>query len=206
MGSKRSGPDGNSFVVHEHHARALHWDLRLERDGVLVSWAVPKGIPPDPKTNRLAVHVEDHPLEYGRFEGQIGAGEYGGGTVSIWDAGSYDTEKWSEREVKFVLHGRRVEGRFVLFQTGGQNWMLHRMDEPSVAHWQPTPTHLAPMLATPGALPDGPGWDFEMKWDGVRALVEVDAGRVTLISRNDLDMTAAYPEIAALGPDRKSVV
>src|SRR2546421_13121002 len=111
---RRRGP---RFVVQEHHARSLHWDLRLERDGTLVSWAVPKGIPPDPKRNHLAVHVEDHPLEYFKFAGEIPKGEYGGGQVLIWDEGTYDPIKWSDREVMVDLHGRRLQGRYVLFQT-----------------------------------------------------------------------------------------
>ena len=105
-GNKRKTTKANpSFVVQEHHARALHWDFRLERNGVLVSWAVPRGVPLNPRRNHLAVAVEDHPLEYGGFAGEIPAGEYGGGTVSIWDSGTYETEKWSEREVMVVLHG-----------------------------------------------------------------------------------------------------
>jgi bifunctional non-homologous end joining protein LigD len=192
--------EGNSFVVQEHHASSLHWDFRLERDGVLVSWAVPKGIPPDPKRNHLAVHVEDHPLEYATFEGDIGHGEYGAGKVIIWDHGTYETEKWSDREVKVVLHGRRTQGRFVLFQTGGKNWMMHRMDAPQRAGWEPLPEHLRPMLATLGELPpDDQHWAYEMKWDGVRALVSVEGGRITITSRNDRDVTVSYPELRALG-------
>ena len=110
--SRRKAP---TFVVQEHHARALHWDFRLERDGVLVSWAVPKGLPLDPKTNHLAVMTEDHPLSYGTFEGEIPKGEYGGGQVILWDHGTYECEKWDEREVKFVLHGEVVDARI-----GGQ--------------------------------------------------------------------------------------
>lgn len=117
---------GDTFVVQEHHARRLHWDLRLERGGVLASWAVPKGLPMDPKTNHLAVPTEDHPLEYASFAGEIPKGEYGAGQVYIWDRGTYELEKWDEREVKFVLHGSRVAGRYVLFRTG-DNWMIHRM-------------------------------------------------------------------------------
>ena len=94
------------FVVQEHHARRLHWDFRLEKGGVLVSWAVPKGVPADPKKNHLAVHVEDHPLEYIDFHGDIPAGNYGAGKVLIWDSGTYDTEKFSDREVMVVLHGK----------------------------------------------------------------------------------------------------
>jgi bifunctional non-homologous end joining protein LigD len=192
--------DGNSFVVQEHHATALHWDFRLERDGVLVSWAVPKGIPPDPKRNHLAVHVEDHPLEYGTFEGTIAHGEYGGGDVTIWDHGTYETQMWSDREVKVVLHGERTEGRFVLFQTGGKNWMMHRMDAPQRDDWEPLPEHVKPMLATLGDLPsDDENWAYEMKWDGVRALVAVEGGRITITSRNDRDVTVSYPELRPLG-------
>src|SRR6202035_5604908 len=95
------------FVIQEHHARALHWDFRLERDGVLVSWALPKGLPVDPKVNHLAVHVEDHPFEYKDFEGEIPKGEYGAGHVRIWDRGTYETEKWRPNEVMVMLHGER---------------------------------------------------------------------------------------------------
>src|SRR6202165_6374658 len=102
------------FVVQEHHARRLHWDFRLERDGVLVSWAVPKGVPMDPKTNHLAVHVEDHPLDYIDFAGDITAGSCGAGHVSIWDHGTYETEKWSDREGMVILHGMRLNGRYLL--------------------------------------------------------------------------------------------
>src|ERR1700722_376579 len=83
-----SQPEGPLFVIQEHHARSLHWDFRLERDGVLVSWAVPKGLPESPSTNHLAVHTEDHPLDYADFAGDIPKGEYGGGQVTIWDHGT----------------------------------------------------------------------------------------------------------------------
>ena len=148
------GPGAARFVIQEHHARALHWDFRLERDGVLVSWALPKGLPVDPKTNHLAVHTEDHPLEYGGFEGDIPKGEYGGGHVDIWDRGTYELEKWTDREVKVVLHGTKAEGRYVLFPTGGKNWMIHRMD-PAPEGFEPMPERIAPMLALAGTMPDG---------------------------------------------------
>jgi bifunctional non-homologous end joining protein LigD len=130
-----------SFVIQEHHARRLHWDFRLERDGVLVSWALPNGVPTDPKKNHLAVQTEDHPLEYGSFEGTIPKGEYGGGEVTIWDWGTYETEKWrgvgdaaaqEKGEVIAVLHGQADGGlggepvKIALIKTS-QNWLAHRM-------------------------------------------------------------------------------
>ena len=186
--------DGGTFVIQEHHARRLHWDFRLERDGVLVSWALPRGVPDDPAANHLAVHTEDHPLEYGNFEGVIPRGEYGAGSVSIWDHGRYETVKWAPDEVKVNLHGRRVQGGYVLFQTRGNQWMIHR-------ELQPLPAALRPMLAlsVPGPPPDNANWALEMKWDGVRALAFIERGRVRLMSRTERDITVAYPELAGLG-------
>ena len=110
-GGRGEPPAAGIFVVQEHHARRLHWDFRLERDGVLVSWALPKGVPDDPAVNHLAVHTEDHPLEYAGFSGEIPRGEYGAGTVTIWDHGTYETVKWDDREVKVVLHGTQADRR-----------------------------------------------------------------------------------------------
>ncbi|HSF26640.1 MAG TPA: non-homologous end-joining DNA ligase [Actinomycetes bacterium] len=194
--------DDDTFVIQEHHARRLHWDVRLERDGVLVSWAVPRGLPDDPKRNHLAVHTEDHPLEYAGFAGWIPKGEYGGGQVIIWDRGTYECEKWTDDEVKVVLHGERVEGRFVFFRTNGDDWMVHRMGTAVLPPQRTHPPRLVrPMLATPGELPSGPddAWAFEMKWDGVRAVTYVDAGSVRVLTRNDREVRATYPELAGLG-------
>ncbi len=121
----------NTFVIQEHHARRLHYDFRLERGGVLVSWAVPKNIPPDTGQNRLAVQTEDHPLDYADFAGIIPRGEYGGGTVSIWDAGTYSTEKWRNDEIMVVLDGERARGRYVLIRTKDKSWLMHRMKDQS---------------------------------------------------------------------------
>ena len=187
------GDDGGTFVIQEHHARRLHWDFRLERDGVLVSWALPKGVPADPAVNHLAVHTEDHPLEYAGFEGEIPKGEYGAGAVTVWDHGRYETLKWAPDEVKVRLHGRRVTGGFALFQTRGNQWMIHR-------ERQPLPTGIRPMLALTGAAPrDRQNWALEMKWDGVRALAYIERGQVRLVSRTERDITVAYPELARLG-------
>jgi len=190
------------FVVQEHHARALHWDFRLERDGVLVSWAVPKGLPVEPKVNHLAVHTEDHPLDYFDFEGEIPAGNYGAGTVKLWDRGTYEELEFSDRKVVVVLHGERAQGRYALFQTKGDQWMVHRMDPPTDATREPMPAALAPMLATSGQLPsaaDDGRYAYEIKWDGVRAIVRVDGGRLRIDTRNGIDATRRYPELRELG-------
>ncbi|GAB3270841.1 multifunctional non-homologous end joining DNA repair protein LigD [Arthrobacter pigmenti] len=134
---------GRTFVIQEHHARRLHWDFRLERDGVLVSWALPKGVPTDVNKNHLAVHTEDHPIEYGSFEGTIPKGEYGGGDVTIWDAGTYELEKWrDDKEVIVTLYGQNdgaLDGprKYALINTRSgsdskDNWLIHLMkDQPS---------------------------------------------------------------------------
>ncbi len=193
----KAGPP--TFVIQEHHASSLHWDFRLEHDGVLASWALPKGLPVSPKQNHLAVQVEDHPLEYGSFRGTIPAGEYGAGTVSIWDHGTYQLEKWRPNEVMVVLHGQRAEGRYVLFQTKGKSWMIHRMD-PAPEGFEPLPAQMRPMLAVADHLPPDDGeWAYEFKWDGMRVLVWVDGGRIRLMSRNDNDVTRSFPELRGLG-------
>jgi len=119
----------NSYVIQEHHARRLHWDLRLEKDGVLKSWAVPKQPPEQPGERRLAVMVEDHPKDYGIFEGIIPEGEYGAGTVKIWDKGTYDQLQWTEEKIEFILHGERLKGQYELikFKKAGDNqWLLFK--------------------------------------------------------------------------------
>ncbi len=199
-GDGASGGEGGRFVVQEHHARRLHWDLRLEREGVLASWAVPNGIPDDPEHNRKAVRTEDHPLEYLDFHGEIPAGQYGAGTMEIWDRGTYECEKFRDDEVMVVFHGERVRGRYVLFRAGRdpKDWMIHRMD-PAPEGRAPLPDRVAPMLARLGDLPrDETGWAFEVKWDGVRALAHYEPGRLTLQSRNLNDITERYPEVRGL--------
>ena len=188
------------FVIQEHHARSLHWDLRLERDGTLASWAVPKGIPPDPRKNHLAVRTEDHPLEYLEFHGEIPTGQYGAGTMKIWDRGTYETHKWREDEVMVTFHGERARGRYVLFRTGGNNWMIHRMDPPEDPDREPMPDRILPMLARTGPLPaDDAKWAYEIKWDGVRGIAYVSGGRLRLQARTGRDITPRYPELREVG-------
>ena len=198
----------NRFVVQEHHATRLHWDLRLEHDGVAASWAIPNAIPEDPKENRLAVRTEDHPLEYLEFEGDIPKGEYGAGTMRIWDRGTYETHKFDDDKVEITFHGERLHGRYGLFplkkrkgEPPGKDWMIHRMDPAEDPTREPMPERLVPMLAKPspsGLPPDDDRWAYEIKWDGVRALAYSEPGRIRFESRNRNDITNSYPELKAL--------
>lgn len=119
--------DGNRFVVQEHHASHLHWDFRLELDGVLKSWAVPKGVPEEQRIRRLAVQTEDHPIGYIDFEGTIPEGEYGAGTVSIWDTGTFDLLERDEKRIAVDLHGRRLNGGYAIVKTSEKQWIILRM-------------------------------------------------------------------------------
>jgi bifunctional non-homologous end joining protein LigD len=189
------------FVVHEHHARRLHWDLRLEHKGTLASWAIPNGIPQEPTHNRKAIHVEDHPLSYIDFHGTIPDGNYGAGKVSVWDHGTYRCEKWEPAEIIVEFTGERLRGRYALFRTGGseKDWMIHRMDPPADPATQTMPQFVEPMLAKLSSLPSDEGeWAFEVKWDGVRAIARSEPGRLRVLSRNGNDVTSAYPELRAM--------
>jgi bifunctional non-homologous end joining protein LigD len=204
MGEDGTPSDGRRYVIQEHHATRLHWDLRLEHDGVAVSWAIPNGLPEAPKDNRLAVRTEDHPLEYLEFEGDIPKGEYGAGKMRIWDRGTYEVLKWEPRKVEVAFHGERLQGRYALFPLdkgeSPKDWMIHRMDPPAdPAAGAPIPDKIVPMMAQLGKLPrDDARWAFEIKWDGVRAICQSEPGRMRLHSRNLLDITPRYPELNRL--------
>ena len=198
-GDRADGAGKGRFVVQEHHARRLHWDLRLEHDGVLVSWALPRGIPAHPDENRLAVHTEDHPLEYIDFQGEIPKGEYGAGTMTVWDSGTYEAEKFRDGEVIATFAGERLNGRYALFRTRGKDWLIHRMDPPDPPDYEPIPDRLQPMLARSGELPsDEQRWGFEVKWDGIRTVAFLDHGHIALQGRNFTDFTPRYPEVREL--------
>ena len=127
-GGKKTGSEVTPiFVVQEHHAQNLHWDFRLQHDGVLASWAVPKGVPSEFNEKKLAVQVEDHPLDYAQFSGNIPEGQYGAGHVEIWDEGTYETIKWDKDIVEIILAGKKMKGRFSLIKTKGygrNSWIL----------------------------------------------------------------------------------
>jgi bifunctional non-homologous end joining protein LigD len=187
------------FVVQRHDARRLHYDFRLEEDGALASWAVPKGVPLEPGARALAVHVEDHPLEYASFEGEIPAGQYGAGTVEVWDTGPYELiERKPNGQRTVLLHGQRLRGTWSLVPAHldgkEENWLLIKRRDGDGA---PAAREYSPMLATPAdRVPTGPGWRFEVKFDGYRALAYLRGGECRLVSRNGNDLTQRFAEVA----------
>jgi bifunctional non-homologous end joining protein LigD len=253
-GSIDSGEGPLRFVVQKHHASRLHYDFRLEADGTLKSWAVPKGPPVSQADKRLAVMVEDHPLDYRQFEGVIPKGNYGAGTVMVWDEGTYHSPGSTDREQSeravldglqrgsfhVVLHGKKLRGEYILVKTkqSENSWLLFRKGAAASNAEQPTgepdrsvlsgrtmeditrgapsrdgsnalagidlsdalkgpmPRNIEPMLATPVAEPfDDPDWLFEVKWDGYRAIAEIDAERIRLYSRNRLSFENRFAPI-----------
>jgi bifunctional non-homologous end joining protein LigD len=189
------------FVVQRHDARRLHYDLRLERDGALASWAVPKGIPLEPGQRHLAVHVEDHPLDYAAFEGEIPAGQYGAGTVEIWDRGTYElVEEKPDGGLTVRLDGERLQGLWTLVPArldgNEKNWLLLRKQGGGETGAR-VRRQYEPMLATlVDTVPAGEGWLFEVKWDGYRALASVVGGEATLVSRRGNDLTERFASVA----------
>jgi bifunctional non-homologous end joining protein LigD len=198
-GEKAPAEAGERFVIQEHHARRLHWDLRLEHDGVLASWALPNGVPDAPGENRLAVRTEDHPLEYLDFEGDIPEGTYGAGRMRIWDRGQYSHEKWEDAKLVLHFQGERVQGNYAMFRMRDKDWMIHRMDPPEDPEREPMPPRLVPMHARAGDLPeDDAGWGFEIRWDGVRAVAFCEPGRLRLQGALLDDLTPRFPELRGI--------
>ena len=185
--------NGNAFVVHRHHASRLHYDLRLEQNGVLRSWAVPKGLPPRPGIFRLSVATEDHPLEYLNFEGTIPKGQYGGGDMWIYARGKYEITKEKKNGFYFRLQSREMNGEYRTHSTKENEWILERVDTPQT-DWLRDP--IEPMLSqSRNEPPDSEEYLFEVKWDGIRAMIALDEGEVRLRTRNQHDITAKFPEL-----------
>jgi bifunctional non-homologous end joining protein LigD len=194
--------DGGRFVIQQHSATRLHWDLRLEHGGTLPSWALPRGVPWTPERDHLAVRTEDHPLEYLTFHGEIPEGQYGAGSMFVWDRGTHEVVKWEDRKVVVELHGAKARGRYALFHTGGRDgrdWMIHRMDPPDDPTRRPPPTGLRPMRPTPGDAPKGRGWAWEAHWSGCRVLVTNEPGDVRIADGTGADIGDRFPELRRIG-------
>jgi bifunctional non-homologous end joining protein LigD len=202
FGSKKDHTKDPIFVVQRHDARRLHYDFRLEKDGALLSWAVPKGVPLEPGEQHLAVHVEDHPLEYATFEGEIPKGQYGAGTVEIWDSGTYELlEEKKNGGLTVRLHGKRLEGTWALVPAhlsgDEKNWLILRKRDDSAPEPRRSRRAYRPMLATLAEeIPRSAGWAFEVKWDGYRAIADLAGSEATLTSRNGNDLTARFQNVA----------
>lgn len=208
--------DVRRFVIQQHDATRLHWDLRLEHEGVLLSWALPRGVPWNPKENRLAVQTEDHSLDFLDHEGDDFDGQFGAGRSTRWDAGTYELHKLEPetepRKLVITLAGKRVSGKFSLFSMRGtRDWLIHRMDPPVDEARRAVPIGVVPMRATDGELPvpddaggdrhgDAPRrWAYERRWNGVRAIVTDDTGRVVITDGAANDISVHFPEVRRIG-------
>jgi bifunctional non-homologous end joining protein LigD len=199
-GRKKRGKEP-IFVIQRHDARRLHYDFRLERDGALASWAVPKGVPLDPGQRALAVHVEDHPLDYATFEGEIPKGEYGAGTVEIWDSGTYElVEEKRDGGLTVHLHGKKLEGLWSLVPAkldgNPRNWLLLKKREEGAAAPRERRAYKTMLATLAREVPKGKDWLFEVKWDGYRAICDLRGGQATLTSRNGNDLTERFRSVA----------
>src|SRR6185312_5567858 len=199
--SKRGRRGGPIFVVQRHDARRLHYDFRLELEGALASWAVPKGVPLDVGQRALAVHVEDHPLDYATFAGEIPKGNYGAGTVEIWDHGTYElVEEKRDGGLTVRLHGKRLEGTWTLIPAHldgkEQNWLLMRKRDDEAATTHSRQSRYAPMSATlVKEVPRGDEWLFEVKWDGYRAISYVAGSEVEMCCRRGTASTEKFERV-----------
>ncbi|MBN8578418.1 MAG: non-homologous end-joining DNA ligase [Cytophagales bacterium] len=184
---------GTSFVIHRHHATHLHYDLRLEQDGVLRSWAVPRGMPPHPGIKRLAVQTEDHPMKYLTFDGVIPKGQYGAGEMWIYALGKYQITKDKKDGFYFRLSSKEINGEYRIYKIKAKEWLLERVDTPQVNYLQDI---IEPMLSGSADKPPvGDAYLHEIKWDGIRALIAVEDGQVRIRTRNHNDVTNQFPEL-----------
>lgn len=183
----------NNFVVHRHHASHLHYDLRLEQEGVLKSWAVPRGLPPRPGVKRLAVQTEDHPMEYLKFDGKIPKGQYGAGEMWIYALGKYQITKEKKDGFYFRLTSKEMTGEYRMHKTKEKEFLLERVDEPQL-DW--LNKFVEPMLSeTREKPPTATDYLYELKWDGIRALISFEEGKIKIQTRNQLDVTLQFPEL-----------
>lgn len=184
---------GTNFVVHRHHATNLHYDLRLEQDGVLKSWAVPRGMPPLPGIKRLAVQTEDHPLKYLTFDGKIPKGQYGGGDMWIYALGKYQITKEKKDGFYFRLSSKELNGEYRIYKIKQKEWLLERVDVPQVNFLRDP---IEPMLSESASKPPiGDDYIYEVKWDGIRAMIAIEDGVIRIRSRNQNDITRQFPEL-----------
>ncbi len=193
-GDYESLGEGNNFVVHRHHASRLHYDLRLEQDGVLKSWAVPKGMPPRPGIKRLAVQTEDHPMKYLTFEGSIPKEEYGGGDMWIYALGKYQFTKEKKDAMYFRLESPALSGEYRMYQMKDKEWLLEKIEQPQV-DW--LNDYIDPMLSELSDKVPGDDYHYEIKWDGIRALISLEDGQFRIRTRNQNDITRKFPELHA---------
>src|ERR1700752_3000381 len=186
------------FVIQKHAATRLHYDFRLEMDGTLKSWAVPRGIPLKKGEKRLAVHVEDHPLSYADFEGTIPKGQYGGGNMWKFARGKYEIVKQKKDGFYFGLQSRQITAEYRLIHTKEKEWLLERLDQPQGDLLR---SSIEPMLAEiRDEAFDSEDYLYEVKWDGIRALISLDEGEITIRSRSQRNITKHFPEL--LIPDQ----
>lgn len=183
---------GSRFCIQRHHASHLHYDLRLEQDGVLKSWAIPRGMPPFPGVKRLAVQTEDHPLKYLTFEGEIPKGEYGGGMMWIYAIGRYEITKEKKQGFYFRLSGKQLSAEYRMHLMKDKEWLLERVDQPQQNLLEP---FIKPMLADASKRVPIGDYYYELKWDGIRALIYVNEGQLRIFSRNGNDITEQFPEL-----------
>lgn len=184
---------GTSFVIHRHHASHLHYDLRLEQDGVLKSWAVPRGMPPHPGVKRLAVQTEDHPMKYLTFDGEIPKGQYGAGEMWIYALGKYQITKDKKDGFYFRLSSKEINGEYRIYKIKNKEWLLERVDTPQVNYLQDV---IEPMLSASAEKPPvGDKYLHEIKWDGIRAIIAVEDGQVRIRTRNHNEVTKQFPEL-----------
>lgn len=194
-GVKIEPGQGNGFVIHRHHATRLHYDLRLEQEGVLKSWAVPKGMPPRPGVKRLAVQTEDHPLEYLTFEGTIPKNQYGGGDMWIYALGRYEITKEKKNGFYFRLNSQMLSGEYRMHRTKEKEWLLEKVEEPQV-DW--LHDYIDPMQSeSTGKPPNSDDYIYEIKWDGIRTLIALEDGHIRICTRNQNDVTQQFPELQA---------